>query len=300
MAASTLIERGVAALALGTVLLVTTGGACAADPRKPHIEVVFEIDAINAPTFRRLLPEVDKAQANLAEQLATVFAPSHRFTDWTGTPQAVAPMGRLIARLIEVGTTKPFPRVVVKWFIRTPSGLVEELPLQAIEIYSPTTNLWETGNRQKFETRVFSETIKVIQVQAFQETTFKEVLSKLPIATSATPVESDRVILVPLLWRQVRLGQDSEILVQFIKTTPQGSQQRGSLTLSRIGERSRAGDGVGFVQGGIRDGMLDAQAMPLSQQWNAALPQLLDKATIRCFITAFKLAEYEDGLVREP
>jgi len=298
MAATSLIVPRFAVLALGAALLLG-GAARAADPRKPHMELVFEISATLAPTFRRLLPEVDKAQANLAQMLAAEFAPRHRFTDWASTPQAVAPMGQLIARLVETDA-RPFPRVQVKWFIKTASGFAEELPLQAVEIYSPTTNLWDTGNRQKFESRVYGEILKVIQVQGFQEATFREVLSKLPIATSVTPVESDKVILVPLMWRQLRLGQDSELLVQFSKPTPQGGQQKGSLTLSRINERSRSGDGIGYVQGGIRDGVLDAQALPLNQQWNAALPQLLDKATIRCFITAYKLAEYEDGLVRDP
>jgi hypothetical protein len=296
MAAFKMSAPRTAAWVLGLGLLALAGAARAADPAKPYMEVVFEIQS---PTFRRALPEVPMAEATLAQKLADEFARRHRFADWLSAPRTGAPMGQLIARLVEV-EAHPFNQVLVTWFVKTPSGSVEALPLQPVEIYPPTNNNWDAGNRQRFETHVFGKIVEVIQVQGFQDATFQDVLSKLPIATSVMPVDSDRVIIVPLLWKHLRLGQDSELLVKFTSASPQGAPHQGSLTLSRINERSRGHEGIGFVQGGIREGMLDTQVLPLTAQWNPALATLLNKATVRCFITAFKLAEFDDGVVRDP
>jgi len=295
MAANTLKSPHAAAWVLGLALSASFASAQAADPPKPYMAVSFEIQS---PTLQRALLDAPKSEASLAQKLALEFARHHRFADWDGAPRQLAPMGQLVARLEEV-PAHPFNQVVVKWFVKTASGL-EELPsLQPVEIYAPTNNNWDAGNSQRFESRVLGKIVEVIQVQGFQDATFKNVLSKLPIATSVMPIESDHVILVPLLWKHLRLAQDSELLVKFTKVSGAGVQRQGTLTLSRINERPSGKEGVGFVQGGIREGVLDTQVLPLSQQWNPALPGLLDKATIRCFITAFKQAEFEE-MVRDP
>ena len=261
--------------------------ACAAD--RPVMAVAFDVAS---PTFQRTLPELPAAQRSLAERLAAELAPHFAFAQWQAGPAAGAVMGTLIARLAEVPAA-PFPRIEVSWLLRTPAGDLVALPLPTALVYAATNPNWDTSNRLRFETRVFDETMKVVRTGGFYELAFNEVLRKLPIATAVMPVESDHVVLVPLPWKQLRLGQGSELAVRFTKVGAQGEKQ-GSLQLAQINERGRR-PGLGFVQGGVKEAVFDSQTLVLDEHWNAGLASLLSNATVRCFLTVYQSAEFADA-----
>jgi hypothetical protein len=283
--ASSLVKtprRLAAALAMLAPLL-----AFAAD--RPVMAVAFEV---TSPTFQRTLPELPAAQQSLAERLAAELSPHFAFAQWRAGPPAGPVMGTLIARLAEVAAA-PFPRVEVSWVLKLPSGEIVALPLPTALVYAATNPNWDTSNRLRFETRVFDETMKVVRTGGFYELAFNEVLRKLPIATAVMPVESDHVVLVPLPWKQLRLGQGSEVAVRFTKVGAQGEKQ-GSLQLAQINERGRK-PGLGFVQGGVKEAIFDSQALVLNEHWNASLTSLLANATVRCFLTVYESAEFSDA-----
>jgi len=286
--------RRAAAPAVAVAALLTTGVALAAD--KPFIGLVFEIES---PTFKRTLPDAGASERNLAQRLAAELAPHHPFADWR-PGVSTGGMGALIARLVE-GNESPFPKIEVVWSLKLPSGeRVLQTPLPNAVIYAPSNPNWDTSNGPRFETRVFEEMMKVVRSGGFHEIAFKEVLRKLPIATEVQPVERDRVVLVPLKWSQLRLGQGSELAVEFVRSNGT-DRKKGRVALSRIDERGRD-PGRGFVQGGVKEAVFDSQVLALDGgHWNAALQGLLTNATtVNCFITVFESAEFGGAAPGQP
>jgi hypothetical protein len=287
MRAVHLVRRALALCATVASTLLWTAGSHGAG--RPVMAVSFEIDS---PTFRRTLEDRAGAEQTLATQLAGMLSPLFSFAEWRAGAAPGSPMGTLVARMVETEAS-PTPRVEVVWFVRTPSEELVALPLPNVVIYPATNPNWDTGNLKRFQTRVRDEMDPVVRSEGFRRLTFDEVLRKLPIATTVQALPDDHVVVVPLVWKQMRLGQGSEVAVRFTRRSGDG-EKHGSLRLAQIGERGRQ-PGAGFVQGGVKEAVFDAQPLQLDRSWNPALPALLDNATVRCFITTFQSAEFDDA-----
>lgn len=286
----------VAALAIGADL----AAVARADETRPQVGVRFEI---LAPTFKRNLPERAQAELALARRLAEQLAQRYRFASWKVPPEAAASaLGALILRL-EEQPGAPNPRIVVKWFGSFGPGAtsVMELGLPPLEVYPPTDPNWDTNNRADFESRVSGRLFGVTMTDGFDDLLFSMFVRELPIASSVTAVPADKAIMMPLVWQDVLLSEESKVVVRISKSVG-AATQRGTLLLGLITERPKD-PGLGMVQGCIREATFAGRKLDPVDCWHPEIPEFLNGAQVRCFISEYHATEFagtRDGLVIDP
>lgn len=270
-------------------LLLWAGAAGAAwaepDPLRPQVLVGFEVEA---DKFRHNLPQLPQASADMARAIAAEFALRYPFADWAGGPAAGnPPIGRLVARLVQQPAV-PLPEISVKWFGAAGEGAPVALALPAIEIYSPGVIDRETNNRQALVSHVLQRVLPVVRSDGFQQRFMEAVVQGLPIATTAEMHATDHVVVIPRLWRDLRLGQESKLLLVFKKPVG-GQEQQGMVKLVLPSPRTRAPK-QGWLEAAVQDASIGASSLTLDKGWHASFPALLDGAKVACFIREYRPA----------
>jgi hypothetical protein len=249
------------------------------------VAVAFEIEA---PTFRNNLPQRAQAEDELARVIADEFAQRWRFADWLPRAQAgAAPIGSVTARLVEL-PAQPGPQIAVRWFGSFGgAGTVPLNGLLPIEVYAPSNPNWHSNNRAEFVSHVKGKLLATIRPDGFiDERLRREVVQRLPIASSIEVVPGDRVIVIPRLWKHLQLGPKSVLVVRFARGSGVQEEQ-GQLLLALPSQRPRD-PLAGFVQAGVREATFGPRTLPLTGGWNATLPSLLTgTARLAAFIDAY-------------
>ena len=262
------------------------------DPPKPQVLVWFEIDA---PKFQRL-PDRQLASGELATRIAAEFGRRYPFADWVTTvtePANERLIGRVSAKLVE-SPGHPGPLIAVRWFAGFGGADPVEIALQPVEIYAPSNPDWDTHNRAAFVSRVSQRVLPLVASDGFHQQALTRLVQNLPIASSVEPVSQDRVVTIPRLWRDLQLGQESTLRVEFSRRSGEVVQE-GSLELVRPTQRATV-PGIGRLQAAIRDASFASQSLALTQGWNDQLPVLLGGAKVACYIREYRPKEHPGTL----
>ena len=289
------MQRAAAAALLALLLLSAPAGVRAQDPPKPHAVVSFEIQA---RTFRNNLPQRTAAEDELARLIAGELAQRYGFADWTTQQNAPAPgapagsIGSLVARLVE-SPAQPGPQIQVRWFGGFGAGAPPAaLAIPPIEIYAPSNPNWHSNNKSDFVSHVSQKLLATIRADGFMRGELRrEWLQRLPIASSVIARAEDRVIVIPRMWKHLRLGQQSVLAVTFSRGSG-AQEERGQLKLVLPSQRPRD-PGLGWVQAGVREASFGTRPLTLTSGWHSDLPTLLGGATATCFIDDYQPLEFE-------
>lgn len=271
-----------------------SGGALAEpDPLRPQVLVGFEVEA---DKFRQNLPQLPQASAEMAKAIAAEFALRYPFADWAGGPVAAGnpPIGRLVARLVQQPAI-PLPEISVKWFGTAGDGAPVALALPAIEIYSPGVIDRETNNRQALVSHVLQRVLPVVRSDGFQQRFMEAVVQGLPIANAAEMHPTDHVVVIPRLWRDLRLGQETKLLLVFKKPVVGGPEQQGMVKLVLPSPRTRSPK-QGWLEAAVQDASIGASPLTLDKGWHASFPALLEGAKVACYIRDYRPAAFSGVL----
>jgi len=279
---------------LFAMLLAARAASAQAEPDPPRPQVVVGFD-IEAEKFARNLPEKSAASAELASLIAKELALRYPFADWAvaAGPATEPPIGRLTARLVQ----KPsggVPSIWVKWFGSAGANPLLELPIQEIEIYSSGVVDRETNNKARFVARVAGLVLPAVQSDGFQQKFMNVVVQRLPIALAAEMRSADRVVVVPRMWRDLRLGRETTLALEFRR--PVGNSfEEGTLKL--VLPSSRASDPkAGWLQAGVQSASIGPNPLPLNGGWHERFQTLLEGAVVRCYIKDYHLQAFSDSL----
>jgi hypothetical protein len=278
--------------ALAALLLAAPAGVlhAAPDPAKPQVRVGFEIEA---PKFLHL-PGQAAARQDLAARIAGELGRRYRFADWPAGagPAADAtadpPIGSLTARLVQV-PAHPGPQILVQWFAGFGSSAPVELNLTPIEIYAPSNPDWDTHNAAAFVSRVAQQVMPFVRSDGFQRQVLREVVQRLPIASSVEPLGAERVVVLPRMWKHLQLGQESKLVLVFTRGSGPAEEQ-GMLKLVLPSQRP-SDPGLGRLQAAVHEASFGTQPLPLTQGWHAQLPALLGGARVACYIRDYHPAD---------
>jgi hypothetical protein len=252
------------------------------DPAKPQVLVSFEIVA---EKFASNLPDQSAARAELAKVIAGEFSLRYPFADWlvgsggAGNP----PIGRLTGRLVQTAAV-PLPNIWVKWFASAGEGAMVELPIPPIEIYSSGVVDRETNNKAAFVTYLAQRVIPTVRSDGFQQQFFGVVVQSLPIASTAEMRTTERVVIIPRLWRDLRLGQETKLLLVFKKTVGNAIEE-GMIKL--VLPSQRTSEPKGWLQAGVQDASIGPNPLVLNGGWHDRFQTLLDGARVSCYIREF-------------
>lgn len=281
---------------LVALLLAAHAGAlhAAPDPAKPQVRVGFEIEA---PKFLHL-PGQAAARQDLAARIAGELGRRYRFADWPAGPGSSPgtaadlptdpPIGSLVARLVQV-PAHPGPQILVKWFAAFGSSAPVELNLTPIEIYAPSNPDWDTHNPAAFVSRVAQQVMPFVRSDGFQRQVLDELVHRLPIASSVEPLDAERVVVLPRMWKHLQLGQESKLVLVFTRGSGTAEEQ-GMLKLVLPSQRP-SDPGLGRLQAAVHEASFGTQALPLTQGWHARLPALLGGARVACYIRDYRPAD---------
>lgn len=294
-----------AVLAYALALALATPSARALDA-KPHIVVNFGIEA---PAFKRNLPELADAEQAIATQIAAQIAERYAFADWTVAPRdATSRLGSLILRLEEDATTVPNPRIVVAWYRESVDAAdAVKLAIPETEIYAPTNPNWDTNSRRNLQTRVLDKLSQSMRADNFYDSLFTLFLRTLPIATSASAEADNHAVAMPLGWREMLLAPESVVIVRFVKHGD-AQTESGSLRLNPVAPQivppdSADAPSTTLLLGAVSAATLGIHTLALTANWNDQLPALLQGADVRCYLVDYKPVEFagtSDGLVLDP
>lgn len=288
--------RAAVVLAAGVLALCL---AARAQPPRPWVQVLVEIES---PSLRDSLhTDRPRAEADLGRRLAELLRERHPFVGWRGAAQAgpapglaAAPMGTLLARVVDVGSAATGSAVELAWALRGAQG-DERLPVPAVALYLPFESGASRHDAALFVAHAHGRLGEKIRVQGFDEVTRLHVLRRLPIARAVEPLASDRVVLLPLRWQDLRLGAGSTLEVLVTQPTPSGERVNRAL-LSEVRERRQgAAQHRGLVQAAVNALKEDSIDVPLQQQWSPRLPALLRGTSVACYVTHFMAAEATPG-----
>lgn len=268
------------------LLLAATSAAAHAepDPPKPQVLVGFEIVA---DKFARNLPEQAAARAELGKSIAAEFALRYPFAEWavgeaaTGNP----PIGRLVARLMQT-PAGPLPAIWVKWFGSAGDNPPVELALPLVPIYSPGEIDRETSNRAAFVAYVGQRVLAEVRSDGFQRNFLGGVVRRLPIASAAEMNGGDRVVVIPRLWRDLRLAQETKL--KLVVQRPVGTATEvGTLMLKLPSQRTRDPK-IGWLEAAVQLASIGTNELPLEKGWHTRFQTLLDGAQVSCFIDDYR------------
>ena len=259
---------------------------------KPYVSVSFQVAV---PEFQRNLPQLAQAEVVIARALAAMFADSYAFADWSaGGPRTGTQLGTLILKLEKDESTRPGPKVFVRFYGAVPGGTLRATKIPEIEIYAPSFLNWDTNNRAAFEARLLGNAAPIVRTPAFQAEFFQHFLALLPIASTVLPRATERVIDIPVQWTQNLLAPESILTVRFGKSVQQ-TKLEGSMTLTNITAHVEAAPAAGGaaaparLRGSVTAATFDAKPLLLdASRWNKRLPELLSGAKAYCFIAVYK------------
>ena len=254
---------------------------------KPYVAVRFEI---TGPTFKAGLGDRAPLETKLAEAISSTISKRFRFADWPAKPAGPeGKLGALVMRLEEEAANIG-PRVVLRWYGDLGTGSVDRLPMETIVLYPPTDPGWPTNNPAELESQVIGKLLPAIETDGFADGFLAKFIRQLPLAQSVDPRADDHVIVLPLKWADVGLGDETTIMVKFVK--PQGEvSKRGTVSLDLISERLND-PGKGHIEGGVKSASIGAQPITLQDRWSPELLDLLNGAQVKCFLVDYHPSEF--------
>jgi hypothetical protein len=253
------------------------------DPPKAYILVSFEIEA---EKFARNLPDQAAARAELARTIAAELALRYPYADWVvGPPAAHPPIGRVSARLVQTSGV-PAPVIWVSWWAGAGDGALVEVPIPPVEIYSSGVIDRETNNKAAFVSYVGQRVTPVLRSDGFQQKFLDSFVREVPIASAAEMRSADHVVIIPRLWRDLRLGQESKLVVVF-KRPVGAAHEEGMLRLTLPSPRT-SDPKLGWLQAGVQDASIGPQTLQLNAGWHDRFATLLDGARVACYIRDYR------------
>jgi hypothetical protein len=285
-----MIVRCLAGLLLGLMLLLSQARA-QPEPDPPSIQVAVEI---RADSLRRTLgARRADAEQLLAAQLAQLLQQRHPFIAWKSDTAVTPTMGKLVAAIQDrphAGGGRP---VLLAWKLALAQG-ERELALPEVAIYSPFDMRASAHEPRDFALHAGERLRAVVQTEGFDREAFQRVVSLLPIARGVEAVAGDRVVLLPLRWKHLRLGAGSRIEVEVRQQTGDGEISNRA-ELSGVQERRRgSAKQRGMIQAAVVRLSSGSQQLPLDAQWHARMEQLLRGKEVLCFLKHFQPDEFGD------
>lgn len=274
---------------LGLLLGSRAGAQTEAGP--PTIQVAVEI---RADSLRRTLgARRVQAEQQLAEQLAQLLQQRHPFIAWRGDAGATPTMGKLIAAIQDRAHAGGGRPVLLGWKLAAGAG-ERELALPEVGIFTPFDMRASAHDPRDFALYAGERLRAVVQTEGFDREAFQRVVSLLPIARAVEPLVGDRVVLVPLRWKHLRLGAGSRIEVQVVQQTGDGEVSNRA-ELSGVQERRRgSAKQRGLIQAAVVKLSAGSQELALDAQWHARMEQLLRGKQVLCFLKQYQPDEFGD------
>jgi hypothetical protein len=259
----------------------------------PQILVRFEVKSGTIKDGLR--SRVAAFEHIMAQRIAVPLRARYGFVAWNAEVDPTSPvLGQIVAQLVD-DSSDEMPPILVRWFAvidgRAKAELTGSVPIQ---IYARNDPNVDATNQLALEQRTMEALDKVIPTDSFLDGLFKNFVSRVPLARSVTPIETDRVIELPLQKDDVPIGQQSVVDVEFILSASNGRLQ-GSLELTRF-----VGDASGRLRGGVQTAIVDTKLVPLVNNWHAMLPVWLADAAVQCFIITYQPDRSVGALVTEP
>jgi hypothetical protein len=253
------------------------------DPPKAYVLVSFEIEA---EKFAKNLPDQASARTELAKNIASEFALRYPFADWllSSPVPANPPIGRLAAKLVQ-SPAAPLPSIWVKWFASAGDGALVELAIPPVEIYSSGVVDRETNNKAAFVSYVAQRVVPTVRSDGFQQQFLSSVVRELPIASEAEMRSADHVVIIPRMWRDLRLGQETKLLLTF-KRPVGNAVEEGKIGLVLPSQRT-SDPKLGWLQAGVQDASIGPTALTLDSGWHARFQTILDGAKVSCYIREY-------------
>jgi hypothetical protein len=283
MANVPLIDRLRTRLWLGLASGYLAAAAANAVGNQPQIQVRVEVAST---TINDALPNAAaRAQAEqaLAEYLAKQMGMQFPFVAWTASENATAPMvGQLIARLNE-DAIEPMSSISVRWLaVRPPDPVLQPMALARVEVYKK--NDPSVASDAKGVQRDTQRALDRVALgdSGFMRDFFTKFVATIPLAVRVTALPAKRVIELPLKGEELPIGQESEMKLEFVKTTA-GDPERGLIKLSRF-----AATESGQLGGGVNQAVVNQTALTLTDNWHPTLSVLLNGAAVQCFLTNYK------------
>lgn len=276
--------------------LAGTPATAQSPPERPWIQVLIDIES---PSLRASLANRrGDAERELARRLSGLLSQRHPFVGWRDAAPANAPtaMGTLVARVIDVGSAASGSPVELGWALRGARG-DETLTVPAVPLYLPFESSGSRHDALRFVEHAQSRLREKILVEGFDEQTRRQVVSRLPIARGVEAVPADRVVLLPLRWQDLRLGAASRLEVQVTQDVS-GGQRINRVTLGEVRERRHGAPQMrGLVQAAVSAITEGSSDVPLQQQWNPRLLDLLRGSIVECFLKEYRPAEAAASVV---
>lgn len=282
---------------LGWLLLLLGSARAQTEAGPPSIQVAVEI---RADSLRRTLGvRQGSAEQQLAEQLAQLLQQRHPFIAWSASAATPPSMGKLVAAIVDrphAGGGRP---VLLAWKLALAQG-ERELALPEVAIYSPFDMRASAHDPRDFALHAGERLRAVVQTEGFDREAFQRVVSLLPIARGVEPLVGDRVVLLPLRWKHLRLGAGSRIEVQIVQQQGDGEVSNRA-ELSGVQERRRGSPRQrGMIQAAVVKLSAGSQELALDGQWHARMEQLLRGKQVLCFLKHFQPDEFDDEPLERP
>ena len=265
------------------LLLLSMGARAEPDPPKPQVLVGFEIVA---EKFARL-PDQATARTDLGKLIAAEFALRYPFSEWSAGSAVTnnPPIGRLTARLVQTPAV-PLPDIWVKFFGSTGDNALVELPLPQVPIYSSGEIDRETSNRAAFVAHVAQRVLPVVRSDGFQRRFLETVVQDLSIANTAEMQATERVVVIPRMWRDLRLAQESTLLLVVKKPVGAGVEE-GRVRLKLPSQRTRD-PRAGWLEASVQGASIGTSDLTLDKGWHTQFQTLLVGAKVSCYIRDYR------------
>jgi hypothetical protein len=246
------------------------------------------------------LPGRAQAELELAEFVsarASEQLPYLRFV--SGASASAAPAAAKLRLELREQRLQRQSIVELHWLHVKPSGEERALQLDPVPLFDENAIERFSNNREGFVGYARSVLARVLN-SAFAAQLHDKFARAVPIASRIGFADERVVLLVP--FADLRLGMDSEIRVDFRRSSPAGT---GSLELGNLSGRV-AQPHIRMLQAAVQRAVFNSRAIELDRGWSAALPELLDGAALAAFVKRYEPAgEFETGgflgeLVVEP
>jgi len=251
--------------------------AASAQPVAPEVQLAVSLCCRDAEKSFEHLPGRDLAEQGLALALQSALASRVPFVTWRTDGAAAT---QLVLALIETPAL-PLSRVELRW-LRARGGAEQALAIDPIALYGSSDTAREASNGQRFSVDARAK-LALALTSAFFEQLQREFVSQVPLASAVTPRPQERLVIVPLRFSEAKLGMDSQLRVEFRSAAP---SKAGRLELVNP-LRWRQPPAADLIQASVGGAVFDSHALPLSEGWSDALPQLLSGAQISCYVTKF-------------
>jgi hypothetical protein len=209
--------RSLVCIALAAATLTP---AHALTPRAVLVVVKIESDQ-----FRRGLGEAQAAQieSTIAAEVAASLAQQFPLVDWLVTAGADPPVGRLTAAVTEKPTAM-MPEIKLEWRAEI-NGNPLPMPSVFPQILYSASNADRPVHNDRGAFVVLLQEKVVGWAQADTNHLRGEFLKNVPLATSVTLEPGRMLVVIPVPWRESRLGEESEFRVSYIGGTAELPEQ---------------------------------------------------------------------------